>query len=84
MKFMCVSRTVPFLHLSLEGQENSVPSWLDSFRRERERLEPSRRSDVSRNNFQEHLKIMGAISPTETKDGGQIALRTKIYINHLG
>lgn len=58
MKFMCVSGTVPFLLLSLESQENPVPSWMESVGSERETLEPRRRSEISRNNFQEHLRII--------------------------
>lgn len=83
---MCVSGTVPFLHLSLEGQENLVlvTVLVGPCPEERGKIEFRRRSDDSRNTFQEHLRIMRATSSMGTKDGRQIALRTKISIFHLG
>lgn len=59
-------------------------SWLDSVQRERGKIEPRRRSDASGNSLQEHLRVMRAASSIGTKDGRQIALRTKSHIIHLG
>ena len=74
---MCVSGTVPFVHLPLEGQENPMPSWVNSVGWERERIEPRRRSDVSRNHFQEHLTIMGAISSTGNQRWGKNSIENE-------
>lgn len=61
--------------------EGHLPGWT-LVGRERGRIEPGRRSNASRNNFQEHLKITGWTSSVETNREEQIALRWK-FILHI-